>query len=104
MALARSSSGGAEAISRGTASTSAGRTRGRSSNPATVRWPDDISAPERVVGTAHTLPPRADAIALATSITRPPPHATSLGLPTSPASSAATSGTAPAGTYLIAPA
>ena len=81
----------------GTASTSAGRTRGRSSNPARVRWPDDISAPERVVGTAHTLPPRADAIALATSITRPPPHATSLRFPTTAASPAATSGTAPRG-------
>ena len=57
-----------------------------------------ISAPESVVGTAHTRPPLAAATAFAVSITRPPPQATTGPSPTTSTSAAAASTTWPAGT------
>ncbi len=48
----------------------------RSSAPAGSRWIPVISAPESVVGIAATSAPVTEAIALAVSITRPPPKAT----------------------------
>ena len=47
------------------------------STPAGVRWKGVSSAPERVVGIAATGRPVTPPIALAVSITRPPPRATS---------------------------
>ena len=49
-----------------------------------------ISAPESVLGIAHTRPPRTAAIAFAVSITRPPPSATRVGFRTRSISAAAT--------------
>ena len=54
-----------------------------------------ISAPESVVGRAHTRPPRTAAIAFAVSITLPPPSATRVGLLTESMIAAAMSGTGP---------
>ena len=68
---------GSVAISGGSASTSSGRTSPSGASwPAGSRWMRVISAPESVVGSAATRPPRTAAIAFATSITRPPPSAT----------------------------
>ena len=47
------------------------------STPAGVRWKGVSSAPESVVGIAATGAPVTPPIALAVSITRPPPRATS---------------------------
>src|SRR5918992_702235 len=66
--------------------------------PAGSRCTVVISAPESVVGIAHTRPPRTAATALAESITRPPPSATRLGTLTRARISAETSGTGPAAT------
>ena len=63
--------------------TSAGRTSLNASTPAGIRWKGVISAPESVVGIAATRRPSAPPIALAASITRPPPSATS-GRPSTP--------------------
>ena len=53
------------------------RPRTRSSAPAGRRWIAVISAPDIVVGIAATVAPLTEASALATSITLPPPRATS---------------------------
>ena len=62
------------------------------------RWIVVISAPESVVGSAQTRPPRTAAIAFAVSITLPPPSATRVGLRTESMIVAAASGTKPLGT------
>ncbi len=54
-----------------------------------------ISAPERVVGIAATRPPRTAAIALAVSITRPPPSATRSSVRTESTRAAAAVATGP---------
>src|SRR4051794_17359507 len=78
-ALAARSGTGCEPDSAGSSSTIVGRTNGPL-RPGAWRWPWVICAAERVVGTAATRldqpaasPSQADATALATSITRPPP-------------------------------
>src|SRR5215207_4709955 len=68
------------------------------STPAGVRWKGVSSAPDRVVGIAATCAPVTPAIALAVSITRPPPSATSGACTTSASSAAEISSTRPAGT------
>ncbi len=98
MALAARPGIGWEAISPGAAITRAGRTRRNSSTPAGMRWKGVISAPERVVAIVATSSPSAPAIALAESITRPPPSATSGRSLTRSRIAAAASGTAPGGT------
>ena len=95
IALAVSCAGGCEAMSAGSAITSDGRTRRAPATPFGVRWKGVSSAPESVVGIAAQGPPRAPAIALAVSITRPPPSATSGRSPASGRSSAAISSTRP---------
>ena len=69
------------------------------STPAGVRWKAVSSAPERVVGIAATGNPVTPPIALAVSITRPPPRATSGTSMRSPSSVAEISSTSPGGTY-----
>jgi hypothetical protein len=94
----RSSPSGRVVIGSGSARTSAGRTRCGASWPAGNRWMRVISAPDSVVGTAATRPPRTAAIAFAASITRPPPRATSDGVVTASMTAAEASVTGPAGT------
>ena len=98
MALARSRGSSSPVIAAGSAKTSCGRTRCGAEWPSGSLWIAVISAPESVVGSAATRPPRTAAIAFAVSITRPPPSATSAGESTSFSSVAEISLTAPGGT------
>ena len=68
-----------------------------------VRWKGVSSAPDSVVGMAATGAPVTPPIALAVSITRPPPSATSGRLPASGRSEAESSSTRPAGTWIRRP-
>ena len=102
MALAHSSGPGWEAIRSGSAITSDGLTMRAPSTPAGVRWNGVSSAPESVVGMAATGAPVTPPIALAVSITRPPPSATRGRLPASGSSEADSSSTKPAGTWISA--
>src|SRR4051794_22211150 len=104
MALAASPGIGAEAISAGSAITSDGLTRRSLATPAGSRWIGVISAPDSVVGTAAQLRPSAHAIALAESITRPPPSATRSRPSTAVRTAAAATGTSPGGTSSTTPA
>src|SRR5215218_1435556 len=76
-----------------------------SSTPWACRCPRVISAPDSVVGIAiaRAPPPSAAAVAFATSITRPPPSATTRPSPPAPRAHAsaafASAGTVPAGTW-----
>ena len=68
------------------------------STPAGVRWKGVSSAPESVVGIAATGAPVTPPIALAVSITRPPPSATSGPSHASASRVAEISSTRPGGT------
>ena len=80
-ALAASSAGGWEADSAGSLRTNAGRIRCASVAPAGVRCTFVMSAALSVVGIAPAGRPVAPPIALAVSITRPPPSATIIPSP-----------------------
>ena len=81
----------------GSAITSDGRTSARLSAGASSRCVCVISAPDSVVGIAAHARPSTAAMALAESMTRPPPSATSGRSPTPARTVAAASGTLPAG-------
>ncbi len=98
MAVAASVSAGAEAISSGSQTASAGRTDPYPAWPAGMRWKGVNVDPASVVGTAATRPPPAATTALAASTTRPPPKATTSRPATGPISAAAASDTRPAAT------
>ena len=66
-----------------------------------VRWKGVSSAPDSVVGIAATGAPVTPPIALAVSITRPPPSATSGPSPASARSAAEISSTSPGGTSTV---
>src|SRR5437764_10394070 len=99
-ALAAKALSDCDADRAGSLRTMAGLTRGVSmGTPAACRWTAVISAPESVVGIATTRRGgSAAASALATSITRPPPSATSVSPSTAERSCPATSSTRPDGT------